>query len=67
MEFNNSKTSNISGSTKLHGCLRLDRGKIYARLFWLFSALSTAVIFIIVIAELADQYGNGNIVTQVTF
>ncbi|EJD75109.1 amiloride-sensitive sodium channel family protein [Loa loa] len=55
----------MMGTTKLHGCYRLYAGKTYGRLFWLLVAISTGVIFVIVLAELTKQYRAENITTQV--
>ncbi|EJW75023.1 hypothetical protein WUBG_14072, partial [Wuchereria bancrofti] len=51
-------------TTKLHGCYRLYAGKTYGRLFWLLVAISTGVVFVIVLAELTKQYKAGNVRTQ---
>ncbi|OZC09057.1 Amiloride-sensitive sodium channel [Onchocerca flexuosa] len=55
----------LMGATKLHGCYRIYAGKTYGRLFWLLMAISTGVIFIIVLAELTKQYKAENVSTQV--
>uniref|UniRef100_A0A1I8EDN5 Amiloride-sensitive sodium channel family protein n=1 Tax=Wuchereria bancrofti TaxID=6293 RepID=A0A1I8EDN5_WUCBA len=55
----------MMGTTKLHGCYRLYAGKTYGRLFWLLVAISTGVVFVIVLAELTKQYKAGNVRTQV--
>ncbi|CAG9538125.1 unnamed protein product [Cercopithifilaria johnstoni] len=55
----------MMGTTKLHGCYRLYAGKTYGRLFWLLVAISTGVIFVIVLAELTKQYKAKSVRTQV--
>ncbi|VDK84288.1 unnamed protein product, partial [Litomosoides sigmodontis] len=55
----------MMGTTKLHGCYRLYAGKTYGRLFWLLVAISTGVIFIVVLAELTKQYKAQSVRTQV--
>lgn len=55
----------MMGTTKLHGCYRLYAGKTYGRLFWLLVAISTGVVFVIILAELTKQYKAENVRTQV--
>ncbi|KAL3982449.1 Amiloride-sensitive sodium channel family protein [Acanthocheilonema viteae] len=55
----------MMGTTKLHGCYRLYAGKTYGHLFWLLMAISTGVIFVIIIAALTKQYKAGGVRTQV--